>query len=83
MTVRRSQDRVEILVDDDGPGIPPEKRKEVFKPFHRLEESRNVETGGVGLGMSIALDIVHAHGGKVSLDESPQGGLRVHITLPL
>ncbi|MBT5654225.1 MAG: HAMP domain-containing protein [Alphaproteobacteria bacterium] len=83
MTVRRSQDRVEILVDDDGPGIPPEKRKEVFKPFHRLEESRNVETGGVVLGMSIALDIVHAHGGKVSLDESPQGGLRVHITLPL
>lgn len=73
----------EILLDDDGPGIPEEKREEVFKPFSRLDPSRNEKTGGVGLGLSIARDIVLAHGGKISLDHAPQGGLRVTIQLPL
>jgi two-component system osmolarity sensor histidine kinase EnvZ len=74
---------VEITVDDDGPGIPPERRKDVFKPFFRLEQSRNQETGGIGLGLTIARDVVHSHGGDLSLGEAPGGGLRVRIRLPL
>lgn len=73
----------EIIVDDEGTGIPAEKREEVFKPFNRLEPSRNNKTGGVGLGLTIARDIVLAHGGTISLDNSPSGGLRVLIRLPL
>ncbi len=76
-------DAIEILVDDDGPGIPAGKREDVFKPFFRLEGSRNPETGGVGLGLSIARDVMRAHGGEVSLDQSPSGGLRARVTLPL
>jgi two-component system osmolarity sensor histidine kinase EnvZ len=74
---------VEIFVDDDGPGIPEEQREEVFKPFYRLEKSRNPKTGGVGLGLSIAQDIVHSHGGEILLEKSARGGLRVVIRLPL
>jgi two-component system osmolarity sensor histidine kinase EnvZ len=76
-------DDVEILIDDDGPGIPAEKREEVFKPFYRLEASRNVKTGGVGLGLSIARDIVRGHGGDIQLEESPLGGLRVRLRMPV
>ncbi|MCR6630053.1 MAG: ATP-binding protein [Magnetospirillum sp.] len=76
-------DAVEILVDDDGPGIPAEKRDEVFKAFHRLEHSRNVSTGGVGLGLTIARDIARSHGGDVLLEDSPLGGLRARVRLPL
>jgi two-component system osmolarity sensor histidine kinase EnvZ len=71
-----------VVVDDDGPGIPPESREDVFRPFFRLESSRNVSTGGVGLGLSIALDIAHVHGGEIALEDSPMGGLRVVLTLP-
>ena len=79
-----SQDnRVEILIDDDGPGIPADKYDDVFRPFFRLDASRNTETGGVGLGMPIAMDIVHAHGGRIWLDKSPYGGLRVSVRLPV
>ncbi|MCZ6886326.1 MAG: ATP-binding protein, partial [Alphaproteobacteria bacterium] len=55
----------------------------VFRPFSRLEQSRNVETGGVGLGLTIARDIVHGHGGDITLDTSPMGGLRAQIRLPV
>lgn len=72
-----------IFLDDDGPGIPYTSREAVFKPFFRLENSRNSETGGVGLGLAIAQDIVHSHGGTIHLDESPSGGLRVVINLPI
>ncbi|MGI4852282.1 MAG: ATP-binding protein [Janthinobacterium lividum] len=72
-----------IVLDDDGPGIPYSSRDAVFKPFFRLETSRNSETGGVGLGLAIAQDIVHSHGGTINLDESPLGGLRVMIELPI
>ena len=79
-----SNDRkMEIAVDDDGPGIPADKREEVFKAFYRLEESRNKETGGVGLGLSIAKDVITSHGGKIELQDSPIGGLRVLISIPL
>jgi len=71
-----------VVIDDDGPGIPPESREDVFRPFFRLEASRNVSTGGVGLGLSIALDIAHGHGGNISLEDCPMGGLRVVLTLP-
>jgi two-component system osmolarity sensor histidine kinase EnvZ len=81
--LRASTNYCEILIDDEGPGIPEEKREEVFKPFSRLEESRNIKTGGVGLGLTIARDIVLAHGGTIALETSPKGGLRVVIRLPL
>ena len=71
-----------ITIDDNGPGIPESKRKEVFKAFYRLENSRNKETGGVGLGMTIARDIVLSHGGDIMLKTSPLKGLRVVISLP-
>lgn len=74
---------IEILIDDDGPGIPEPLREEVFKPFFRAEGSRNRETGGVGLGLTIARDLVRGHGGEVFLADSPLGGLRVRVRLPL
>lgn len=83
ITMQASGSYAEIFIDDDGPGIPQEKREEVFKPFNRLEPSRNNKTGGVGLGLTIARDVVLAHGGSIILDASPSGGLRVLIRLPL
>jgi two-component system, OmpR family, osmolarity sensor histidine kinase EnvZ len=74
---------VEVVVDDDGPGIPPEQREEVFKPFYRVERSRNPQTGGVGLGLTIARDIALAHGGDIALSASPLGGLRAAVRVPL
>lgn len=74
---------IEIIVDDDGPGITAELRDDVFKPFYRVEKSRNKKTGGVGLGLSIAQDIVHSHGGEIFLEDSNRGGLRVVIRLPV
>ena len=76
VTLSKKDRFVEITVEDNGPGIPKEKREEVFKAFYRLDESRNQETGGVGLGLSIARDIVLAHGGTISLDDSAYGGLK-------
>lgn len=75
--------KVEVTIDDDGPGIPVDKREEVFKAFYRLDESRNKETGGVGLGLSIAKDVITSHGGVIELQDSPMGGLRVLISIPL
>ena len=70
-------------MDDDGPGIPEKMHETVFRPFARLDQSRNVETGGVGLGLTIARDMVHAHGGEIALSDSPLGGLRARIRLPV
>lgn len=74
---------VDIIIDDDGPGIPEASRDDVFKPFFRLDESRNPVTGGVGLGMTIARDVVRGHGGDIELEASPIGGLRARIKMPL
>ncbi len=74
---------IEITIDDDGPGIPPDKRREVFRPFFRLEQSRNPETGGVGLGLTIARDVARNHGGDIVLEDAPGGGLRARIWLPV
>lgn len=83
VSARQLEGQVEITIDDDGPGIPPEKRAEVFKPFFRLEGSRNPMTGGVGLGLTIARDIVLGHGGELILGDAPQGGLRATVLIPV
>jgi signal transduction histidine kinase len=72
-----------IEIEDDGPGIPPQELDRAFEPFHRGEPSRNRETGGVGLGLPIARNILRAHGGDVTLANRPAGGLRATVTLPV
>ena len=72
-----------ILVDDDGPGIPAKNREDAFRPFVRLDHARNLDETGTGLGLAIALDIAHAHGGEIKLDESPAGGLRAVVQIPV
>jgi two-component system osmolarity sensor histidine kinase EnvZ len=72
-----------VTVDDDGPGIPPAMRADVFKPFVRLDDARNLDETGTGLGLAIAQDIVHAHGGQILLEDSQLGGLRVVVTIPV
>lgn len=73
---------VKITIDDDGPGIPADELEQVFAPFYRLEPSRNPETGGIGLGLSISQTVVHAHGGEIVLSNREEGGLRVVVQLP-
>jgi two-component system osmolarity sensor histidine kinase EnvZ len=74
---------VRIEVDDNGPGIPPEERANVFKPFYRLDHARNQDEGNTGLGLAIARDIAKSHGGDITLGESSMGGLRAIISVPL
>ncbi len=71
-----------VVIDDDGPGIPAASREEVFKPFVRLDEARNLDDSGTGLGLSIARDIARSHGGDITLDDSPMGGLRAIVRVP-
>jgi signal transduction histidine kinase len=71
-----------VDVEDQGPGVPPQELERVFEPFHRGEPSRNRETGGVGLGLPIARNIIRAHGGDIVLSNRPSGGLKATITLP-
>lgn len=82
LTFELAETAVFVHIDDDGPGIPPDKRPDVLRPFVRLEESRNQDTGGVGLGLTIARDIARAHGGDLMLEDSPLGGLRATVRLP-
>ena len=79
----QSADILIVTFDDDGPGIPSAHREEAIRPFKRLEDSRNQETGGTGLGLAIASDIILSHGGELKLEDSPMGGLRVLIKLPI
>ena len=72
-----------IHVDDDGPGIAPAHREDVFRPFLRLDEARNQDRGGTGLGLAIARDIARSHGGDISLSASPLGGLRATVRIPI
>ena len=72
-----------VTVDDDGPGIPSGMREDVFKPFLRLDDARNQDEGGTGLGLAIARDIARSHGGDITLGESPLGGLRATVRVPV
>jgi signal transduction histidine kinase len=83
VTMRRTSQAIEIVIDDQGPGIPQQELTRVLEPFYRLDESRSRETGGVGLGLAIALSIVETHGGSLALSNRPEGGLRATIALPL
>lgn len=82
ITASADGEELTLLIDDNGPGIPFEKRQDVFKAFYRIDASRSKETGGIGLGLSIVQDIIHRHGGEIFLEDAPLGGLRVLITLP-
>jgi two-component system, OmpR family, osmolarity sensor histidine kinase EnvZ len=74
---------VSIVVDDDGAGIDPAYRDDVFRPFYRLDEARNQDEGGAGLGLAIARDIARSHGGDITLSDSPMGGLRAAVRIPV
>jgi len=80
---KKTTNNVIIFVDDDGPGIPEKEYHNVIKPFYRIDKSRGQNKSGVGLGLSIANDIIRSHGGNISLNKSPLQGLRVKISLPL
>lgn len=82
VAVRMAPKTIEIAVEDQGPGIPERELVRVFQPFYRLEESRSRETGGIGLGLAIALSVVQAHGGELTLANRKEGGLRASIVLP-
>jgi signal transduction histidine kinase len=82
VTLTEAQNALCITIDDDGPGITVPDMERVFEPFVRLETSRSRETGGVGLGMAIARSIVRWHGGDITLENRPEGGLRVLVHLP-
>jgi two-component system osmolarity sensor histidine kinase EnvZ len=72
-----------VTVDDDGPGIPTDRREDVFRPFLRLDDARNQDAGGSGLGLTIARDAARAHGGDIVLGDSPLGGLRATVRIPV
>ncbi len=72
----------EVVVDDDGPGIPPERHEEAFRPFSRLDDARSQNESGTGLGLTLARDTARAHGGDVRLSKSPLGGLRAVLRVP-
>lgn len=83
ISLTRGERHALIVVEDDGPGIPEDRREEAFRPFHRLDQGRNLQKGGSGLGLAIARDIARAHGGDITLDESVMGGLKAIIRLPI
>ena len=83
ITGHRDHRWLTVTVDDDGPGIPLQLREDVFKPFLRLDDARNQDEGGTGLGLAIARDIVRSHGGDITLGDSPLGGLRATVRVPV
>lgn len=72
-----------MTVEDDGSGVPADRREEIFGRFVRLDESRDRDLGGVGLGLSIVAEVVHAHGGRVEVGDSPLGGACFRVELPV
>ena len=83
ITGHRDHRYLMVTIDDDGPGIPQNMREEVFKPFLRLDDARNQDEGGSGLGLAIARDIARSHGGDITLGDSPMGGLRASVRVPV
>ena len=76
-------DQVEVIIEDDGPGIPDDKKRDAMRPFVRLDNARGRDTGGTGLGLSIAQTAIENHGGQMFLENSDLGGLRVRVVLPI
>lgn len=83
ITERDTVDMVEIIIEDDGPGIPDDRKRDAMRPFVRLDDARGTDTGGTGLGLSIAQTAIENHGGQLFLEDSELGGLRVRIVLPI
>ena len=82
MNFQKGSNIVTINIEDDGPGIPEDQHKNVFKPFVRLDKSRNLNKSSVGLGLAIVEDIINSHGGNIQLGKSKYNGLQVKISLP-
>ncbi len=82
LSINKTSNRLIVLIEDDGPGIPRDEYRNVFKPFYRLDKGRSLNTSGVGLGLSISEDIIGSHGGSIQLSESKYKGLQVKISLP-
>jgi len=82
VSVQKGNKRVLVVIEDDGPGIPEDQFKNVFKPFFRLDKSRSLNQSGVGLGLAIVEDIINSHGGNIQLSKSKYNGLKVKISLP-
>ena len=82
VNIQKGNNRAIISIEDDGPGIPEDQYKNVFKPFFRLDKSRSLNQSGVGLGLAIVEDIINSHGGSIQLNKSKLNGLLVKISLP-
>ena len=82
VNIQKGNNRAMVIIEDDGPGIPDDQHKNVFKPFFRLDKSRSLNKSGVGLGLAIVEDIINSHGGKIQLGKSKYNGLQVKIFLP-
>jgi two-component system, OmpR family, osmolarity sensor histidine kinase EnvZ len=83
VSAKQTGNIVQVVVEDDGPGVPDDQKENVFKPFYRLDESRNPNTGGAGLGLAIARDVARGHGGDIRMHDSDMGGLRAILRLPV
>jgi two-component system osmolarity sensor histidine kinase EnvZ len=88
ISAKIKDETLKIIIDDNGIGISPQQRDNIFKPFYRIDDSRNLdkeseESPGAGLGLSIVMDVVNSHGGRIKADESPKKGLRMTIYLPI
>jgi two-component system osmolarity sensor histidine kinase EnvZ len=83
VTAERQDGSLSVTVEDDGPGIPEAEREHVFRPFYRLDHARNQDSGSTGLGLAIARDIARIHGGDITLDRSPLGGLKAVLKVPV
>ena len=83
VAMETTPDQVRIIVEDEGPGIPEGELEQVFRPFYRVERSRNRDTGGVGLGLAVVRSVARQHGGDAFVENRPDGGLRAVVTLPL
>lgn len=83
ITETDTPEHIEIIIEDDGPGIPDDRKKDAMRPFVRLDDARGTDTGGTGLGLSIAQTLIENHGGQIFLEDSDMGGLRVRIVLPI
>ena len=83
LSITKTEKWLVLILDDDGPGIPATAREDVFKPFYRLDEARNLDETGTGLGLAIARDVARSHGGNITLEDSPLGGLRAIVRIPV